>query len=200
MGTDIRQLVRLIEQVGKLKKVPRAGWLRVGVRRPHQSKHPESVADHSFNLAVMAKILTPCLPHLNADRCIRLCLIHDLVESITGDITPHDGITPEEKRRRESKAAEKLSRSWPDNSFQSLWTEYQRQETPEAAFVHQLDALEMVFQAREYARQSISPKKLQQFWNSAAERITIPLLKETLEYLRTHPPQGTPRPAQQRAR
>lgn len=34
-------------------------------------------------------------------RCIRMALVHDLAESIVGDITPDDGVSKEEKYRRE---------------------------------------------------------------------------------------------------
>ena len=34
-------------------------------------------------------------------RCLRMCLAHDLAESIVGDITPSDGISKEEKFAKE---------------------------------------------------------------------------------------------------
>lgn len=34
-------------------------------------------------------------------RCIRMALVHDLAESIVGDITPHNGVSKDEKYRRE---------------------------------------------------------------------------------------------------
>jgi putative hydrolases of HD superfamily len=33
-----------------------------------------------------------------------MALVHDLAESIVGDITPHDNVTKEEKRNMEEKA------------------------------------------------------------------------------------------------
>ena len=35
-------------------------------------------------------------------RCIRMALVHDLAESLVGDITPNDGVSKEEKYRREA--------------------------------------------------------------------------------------------------
>ena len=35
-------------------------------------------------------------------RCIKLALVHDMAESIVGDLTPHDGISKEEKHNRET--------------------------------------------------------------------------------------------------
>jgi len=34
-------------------------------------------------------------------RCIRMALVHDLSESLVGDITPYDNVSKEEKSRRE---------------------------------------------------------------------------------------------------
>jgi putative hydrolase of HD superfamily len=35
---------------------------------------------------------------INRDRLMKICLVHDLAESIVGDITPHCGVSKEEKR------------------------------------------------------------------------------------------------------
>lgn len=37
----------------------------------------------------------------NKDKLLKICMVHDLAESIVGDITPYDGITKEEKRKLE---------------------------------------------------------------------------------------------------
>ena len=34
-------------------------------------------------------------------RCIRMALVHDLAESLVGDITPYDNVSKDEKFRRE---------------------------------------------------------------------------------------------------
>lgn len=36
-------------------------------------------------------------------------LVHDLAECIVGDLTPHCGVTPEEKHRREDEAMKKIA-------------------------------------------------------------------------------------------
>lgn len=38
---------------------------------------------------------------VNKDRLMKICMVHDLAESIVGDITPHCGVSKEEKRRLE---------------------------------------------------------------------------------------------------
>ena len=46
----------------------------------------ESVAEHSFRLALMAYMVSDEVPEIDTDKVIRMCLIHDLGEAITGDI------------------------------------------------------------------------------------------------------------------
>ena len=50
----------------------------------------ESVAEHSWRLALMAMLLAPEFPETDMDRVIRMCLIHDLGEAFTGDIPTFD--------------------------------------------------------------------------------------------------------------
>lgn len=44
------------------------------------------MAEHSFRLALMAYMVSDEVPEIDTDKVIRMCLIHDLGEAITGDI------------------------------------------------------------------------------------------------------------------
>ena len=70
------------EIVINLKNVPRKGWTN-----KLKIKNPESVADHSFSMALMAMILSE-LHKLDTKKILEMALLHDLVESIVGDFTP----------------------------------------------------------------------------------------------------------------
>ena len=50
----------------------------------------ESVAEHSWRLALMAMLVGPEFPEADRDKVIRMCLIHDLGEAFTGDIPTFD--------------------------------------------------------------------------------------------------------------
>ena len=67
--------------------------LRVAERLKDATRHcytsggrHESVAEHSWRLALMAFWLGDEFPEADMDRVIRMCLIHDLGEAFTGDI------------------------------------------------------------------------------------------------------------------
>ena len=65
-------------------------------------RRPESVAEHSWRMALMAYFLRDAFPEADMDKVVRMCLIHDLGEAFTGDIptfdkTKADEITEAEK-------------------------------------------------------------------------------------------------------
>ncbi len=131
----------LIEALG-LKGVVRAGWIRAGV------KNPESVAAHSWGMAMLATQLCP--GDLNFQRVLELCILHDVAEVRVGDITPHDGIAPEEKHRQETEAIQEMG-----IEASAIFEEYEAQETPESQFVRYLDKLDMALQAEIYESQNL---------------------------------------------
>ena len=142
-------------QAYHLKHLSRAGWCRVGI------PDPESVASHSWGVALLVLLLSP--PHLNKERMLELALIHDLPEVIVGDITPHDNITKQEKQHREAQAAATLL---PPHLLR-IWKEYEENQTEEAKFVHMLDKLDMALQAIAYEHQADT----REFVSSAKRKI-----------------------------
>ena len=131
----------LIAEAFKLKAVARAGWLRIGI------EHPESVAAHSWGTAFLA--LLRCPPELDRGRVLALALIHDLAEARVGDITPHDGVSSEEKHRREREAIDSMLADHP--TLRALWEEAEARITAEAQFVKELDVADLRAQAALYA-------------------------------------------------
>ena len=170
-------LLQALTQVGALKSLRRAGWVRKGLI------DPESVADHSFRMAILALVFAGDLG-VDAGRLLRLVLVHDLPESdpAVGDITPFCGIDRAEKRSRERATMERLGAVLPGgDELLRLWLEYDAGETPEADAAHQLDALEMALQSREY--EDVLGTDLSEFRESARARIRHPALLVLLDEL-----------------
>jgi putative hydrolases of HD superfamily len=157
-----------IQRALGLKHTDREGWKRAGVAPV------ESVAAHSWGMALLA--LVRCPPELNRDQVLALCILHDLPEVITGDITPHDGVGRPKKLRLERAAAEDLLRDRPD--LLALVEDYASQRTPEARYVRQLDKLDMGLQARAYASERSADTR--EFVVSASDGIVDPALRELL--------------------
>ena len=67
--------------VGKLKTTPRTGWVN------NEVTSPESIADHMYRMSMLAMLITD--PVVDRNRLIKICLVHDLGESIVGRLAVH---------------------------------------------------------------------------------------------------------------
>jgi putative hydrolase of HD superfamily len=107
------------------------------------------VAEHSWRLALAALALEPQFPGLDIGRVIRLCLVHDLGEAISGD-TPAPLQTPDDGRIARERADFATVIAPLDAPAQaalsSLWDEYAAGETLEARLAKALDKIETVDQ------------------------------------------------------
>ena len=88
----------------KLKQLARTGWVRAGV------ENPESVADHSWGMAILA--LRLCPQELDLCKVLSMCIMHDVAEILVGDLTPHDEIKGKEKHDLERAAMNKIAPQW----------------------------------------------------------------------------------------
>lgn len=172
---DVEAILAVFSDAGQLKTQRRAGWIRAGI------VYPESVADHSYRLAVMAMLIGPRLG-LDVAAMVRLCLIHDLAEAQVGDLTPSDRVTPAEKRYLEATTLGHLFAALPEGPvLYDVWCDYDSGATPEARIVRQLDKLELATQALEYElRYDLD---LTEFWLSARAKLTEPLLIQLYDRL-----------------
>ncbi len=170
----MEDIINFLHKIGELKKLKRTGWVMSGV------KEPESVAEHSFRVSVMALALSEKLD-FDKDKCVKMAVVHDLSEAVAGDITPYDKISEEEKHGKEKKAMEELTGKIKDKEIMELWEEYEKRETPEAKFVYELDKLEMLLQAYEYEKEQGTD--LQDFWDMHKDKIKNTELRKILKIL-----------------
>ncbi len=160
-------LLRFYGRALSLKRLFRQGWLQRGV----PVERCESVADHCFLTALLAWQAARSLrPDLNAGRVLELAMVHELGEIGAGDITPHDGVSADDKRQREEAAVVALCEGLPDGEgLLALWREYEYGASPEADFVRQVDKLEMALQSQAY--EADTGLCLPEFAVSAAEAV-----------------------------
>jgi putative hydrolase of HD superfamily len=191
-------LLDLLRTLARLKRLPRTGWVDRGV----PPDEVESVADHSLLTALVAWLAAAMDPALDRDRVLKLALVHDLAEALTGDPPPYDSAdvpdradtaalraffsvrhlrTPANaaaKRDAERAAEGHLLALVPAAlapELRDLWHEYDVQETPEARFVKQVDRLEAFLQARRYSEDR-PDLPLWGFADMAAKEIDHPAL------------------------
>ena len=111
---------------------------------------PESVAEHSWRLSLMALLLRGEFPQLDIDRVVAMCLIHDLGECFTGDIPAF--LKTETDRETEDDLLRRWVASLPEGvsaELAALYAEMDAQETAEAKLYKALDKLEAVIQHNE---------------------------------------------------
>ena len=108
---------------------------------------------------------------LDIPHCTKMALVHDMAESLVGDITPVDGVSKEEKERRERETMDYLGISLlggydggvQGQGLREVWEEYEKGESNEARFVKDVDKLELLLQMVEYERKGEGKLDLSEF-------------------------------------
>lgn len=159
---------KLLEYSEKLKHLPRSGWLKKGIETP------ETVAAHSWQMALMALALSGRVDtSYDFNKVIKLCLCHDLAESIIGDITPNE-TAYQQKTKVEEKAMDKIAEEGDFPEAILLFEEYEKKQTPEAQLAQDLDKIDMYMQALDYEKK-YPEQDLREFRYSAASKIQTSL-------------------------
>lgn len=139
---DPVQLLAFLRRIETLKTNPRHAYTAGGVR--------ETVAAHSWRTALLAMLLAPEFPELDMNKVIRMCLIHDLGEAVTGDIPAFE--KTDEHRSQERLALAQLVDTAPAADaaqMHALFAEMDALGTPEARLYKALDRIEAVIQHNE---------------------------------------------------
>lgn len=144
---EIAGVLDFLRAAEQLKRTHRSGFTSAG--------DPESVAEHSWRLCLMALVMRPAFPDVDFARLVKICIIHDLGEALHGDVP-----APEQARRAASGDAagksgderrdlvtlvEPLPPAMRDEII-ALWDEYEAASTPEAQLAKALDKLETIMQ------------------------------------------------------
>jgi len=163
---NYRDIADLVLRVQDLKELKRQGWVARGV------PDPESVADHSYGVALLALIFARRL-HLDLGRVLTMALLHDLGESIIGDVIPADNMAPADKTAAEEQAMrDVLGHLDPAGELVSQWLDFHHRRSPEGQLVGELDKLEMAFQADRY--ENATRLDLSEFFTYVEDRLCSP--------------------------
>lgn len=138
---DAQALLDFLQRAGALKDTLRSGFSDLG--------RPESTAEHSWRLMLWVEVLADAVPELDRLKLMRLALVHDLAEAVSGDIPApqQDSVSGKSDQERQDLTALTAGLPKPQRrAIQSLWEEYEAAQSPEAVLIKGLDKLETILQ------------------------------------------------------
>ena len=152
MRMEPRTFLDILHVAERLKDTPRHCTTSKGRR--------ESVAEHSWRIALMAMLLKNEFPDLDIDKVTKMCLIHDLGECFTGDIPTF--LKTDADAENEDRILDRWVKTLPaplDAELSALYAEMNAQKTPEARLYKSLDKLEAVIQHNESPIETWEPNE-----------------------------------------
>lgn len=179
MLTNLEKKLKFIELVDKMKEIKRIIYIRNWQR--------ESDAEHSWHLAMMVMTFIEDFPELNYEKCLKIALIHDLVEVYAWDTACFDTKMEATKHQREMQAFEKLKNEYEKElpEIISLIEWYEKKDSLESKFVYSLDKVQPIIQsylewwkARHEFKIDIEDLKQRQYWKISPE---FEILKQILD-------------------
>ena len=186
MKSNLTKIFDFLNTAGNLKKT---------IRYKSVSKIPkESVADHSWRLALMSFIIADELKiKIDLAKAMKIALTHDLAEAITDDIDAllihNKKISIEAKEKAEDVAMKKLAAMLPKpaaKEIAKLWQEYLNHSSPEARYIYALDKLEAMTYLSETGHRTYGDKNHADFIPIYADKAVTDFkkLKPVLELLK----------------
>jgi len=144
-----RNLICVYDTLETLEAKIRQGvinWNITGIRR-------ESIAEHVYSVQQLAWLMWLATNEkIDILKVVSMLSIHEVEETIIGDITPYSGITPEQKREMGIKAVKKVLGNLKQYEFMhSLINEFDDEKTPDAFFAHLCDKLDCDLTVKHYS-------------------------------------------------
>lgn len=138
----VTDYIKILDIFEAMKRNTRHSWLSDG--------RQESVAEHSWRLAVMAYLVKDEFPGADINRVVLMCLFHDIGEAFTGDIPTF--LKTEADEQTEGNVVDRFLDTFPEpynSELRALFAEMSALETTEAKLYKALDKMEAVIQHNE---------------------------------------------------
>jgi putative hydrolases of HD superfamily len=163
----MQQLLNTALHAAYLKRTPRTGWQ---VRGAPLGGQAENVAAHSYGVVFLTMMLLDLDERAyDAELALRLAVLHDLPESLVGDLPAIVSrfIPKETKRKAERAALEEIVAGLPAaERYLALWAQYEEGTAPEARLVKDADKLDLMIQA--YLYEQAGQRNLDEFWRNVS--------------------------------
>ena len=170
MALNAQTILDFIEEIGVLKNLPRTGWRFQGI------KDGESVADHCYRVSLLSMILADLLKthgmSLDAEKVMRMALLHEVAEARIGDVPfpALEYISEDVKENGENTAVKSMFDAFGvvGEKYIDIWEEFESNTSVEGQLVRAADKLELMIQAYEYEK--IGYRNLDKFWTNSWNR------------------------------
>lgn len=162
---------KIYNSIYQLEQIKRTGWLMNNV----PSKRLESVSDHTLQVIVLAVTFVHQF-NLNYDisKLVQMCFIHDIGESLVGDVSDIDIDFENRKKLEREKTIEFLSSLTSNLSiYLDLWKESEERETDMSKFLYQVDKLDAIIKAKKYSIEYNKPELFEEFYNTQLNKKTF---------------------------
>lgn len=165
-NAPVNYALAFVQIIRLLKTQKRTGW----VDRKIPEHKAETISDHMYRMSIIAMMVPN--RDINLDKCVKIALIHDIAESLVGDITPFGGVPKQEKHRRELATIQYLATIITPYNAQfakemvELWLDYEEIRCIEARYVKDIDKYEMIQQAWDYEQEYGAKYDLSEFYKS----------------------------------
>lgn len=140
-STELNARLGFLQTIEGLKKTLRSAHLSNG--------RVESTAEHTWRLCLWVMVFVDQLEEIDTEHLFKMLLIHDLGETISGDIPAPLQRGRDQKHAQERADIEMLIAPLPkamQTSILGLWEEYEAAQTPEAIIAKGFDKLETIMQ------------------------------------------------------
>ena len=166
-------MIATLIELQRLKGLERTGWMLRGIQ-----PGAESVADHSYGVALAAMLLADELiargVSVNVERTLRMALLHDWAEARVGDMprTATEYFGAEARKRAERAAFDDLTNGLKSGGvaekYGALHEDYEERASLEARLVKAADVIDLLVQTLAFERAGV--RGLDEFWDGVAER------------------------------
>ncbi len=163
----MRDTVNFLFEAGILKKIPRSGYQFLGTGS-------ESVADHSFRVAIIAYLFAKNEPKADTQKVILMSLFHDFHEARTGD---HNYVNKRYVTVNEDKAVSDLAQKLTSGQeIVSLIDEFNARETLEARLAQDADQVDFILELKR--QQDLGNKSAAEWLKYSVKRLITDFAKK----------------------
>jgi putative hydrolase of HD superfamily len=146
----LNNVISFFHSISILKETIRSGWKEREIEEVF-----DSTASHTFGVLFLTWLFSKKIK-FDVEKALKMALIHDILECITGDFIPGE-IEKDERQRLEHEALKIFYEKTPleiRDEIADLVVEYIEGKTQEAKVVESCDKLDTAFQALYYAKTS----------------------------------------------